>query len=54
MRTKLCFLGGVGCVKMIWVVIVVRCYEQLNIIHYKSCNEIDGTEKLLILKLDNL
>jgi hypothetical protein len=39
---------------MLWVVIVVRCDEQLNIVHYKACNEIDGKDKLLILKFDNL
>jgi hypothetical protein len=41
-------------VKMFWVVIMVSCDEQLNMVHYKACNEIDGREKLLILKFDNL
>lgn len=54
MQIKLCF-QEVWVVKMFWVVIMVRCDEQLNMVHYKACNEIDGREKLLIiLKFDNL
>jgi hypothetical protein len=26
---------------MLWIVIVIRCDEQLNMVHYKACNEID-------------
>ncbi len=40
--------------KLPWVEDVVRCNGKLNMVHCKVYNEIDGREKLLIFKFDNL
>jgi hypothetical protein len=41
-------------VKLPWAEAVVGCDGKLNMVHYKICNKLDGREKLLIHKFDNL
>ncbi len=40
--------------KLPWAKVVVGCNGKLNMVCCKICNEIDGREKLLVLKFDNL
>ncbi len=40
--------------KLPWAKNVVGCDGKLNMIYYKVCNEIDGREKLLVPKFNNL
>jgi len=41
-------------VKLSWTKNVMGCDGKLNMICYKVCNEIDGREKLLVPKFNNL
>jgi hypothetical protein len=40
--------------KLPWAKNVVGCDGKLSMIYYKVCNEIDGREKLLVLRFNNL
>jgi len=40
--------------KLPWVEAMVGCDGKLNMVHYKLCSELDGREKLLVIKFDNL
>ncbi len=40
--------------KLPWVEAMVGCDGKLNMVHYKICSELDGREKLSVLKFDNL
>jgi hypothetical protein len=40
--------------KLPWVEAMVGCDGKLTMVHYKICSELDGREKLLVIKFDNL
>jgi hypothetical protein len=40
--------------KLLWVEATVECDGKLNMVHCKICNELNGREKLLVPKFENL